>query len=81
MLKTQHCDAEDELTVSAASPSLEHEAVGHGAVPAQRRQLPVANGDGRDAPGEDQQVVAQVQGGGATRQLGSRLHAHDEPVH
>lgn len=70
-----------ELTVSAASPSLEHEAVGHGAVAAERRQLPVADGDGRDASGEDQQVVAQVQGGGATGQLGSRLHAHDEPVH
>lgn len=68
------------LTVSAASPSLENKAVWHGAISTQRRQFPVANGDRRDASGEDQQVVAQVEGGGAAFQFGTGLDADAEPV-
>ena len=40
----------------------------------------MADGDGRDASGQDQQVVAEVQGGGAALQLGSRPHVDAEPV-
>lgn len=64
----------------AAGPALKNEAVGHGAVSPQRRYFPVADSDGRDASGQHQQVVAQVQGGGAALQLGSWLHADAEPV-
>lgn len=42
------------LTVSTASPTLEHKAIWHGTVSTQRRQLPVADDDGWQAPGEDQ---------------------------
>lgn len=68
------------LTVPTAGPALKHEAAGHGAVSPQRGQFPVADSDGRDASGQHQQVVAQVQGGGATFQFGSRLHGDAEPV-
>lgn len=68
------------LTVSAASPPLEHEAIWHSAVSTQRRQLPVSNDDRRDASGEDQQVVAQVEGGGAAFQFGTWLDIDTEPV-
>lgn len=68
------------LTVSAASPPLKNEAIWHRAISTQRRQFPVADGDGRDASGQDQQVVAQVQGGGAAFQLGTWLDTDTEPV-
>lgn len=68
------------LTVPTAGPTLKHEAAGHGAVSPQRGQFPVAHSDGRDASGQHQQVVAQVQGGGAAFQLGSRFHGDAEPV-
>lgn len=68
------------LTVSAASPSLKDKAIWHGTISTQRRQLPVANGDRRDASGEDQQVVAQVEGSRAAFQFGTWLDADAEPV-
>ena len=68
------------LTVSAASPPLEHEAIWNGTVSTQRRQLPVSNDHRRDASGEDQQVVAQVEGGGAALQFGTWLDIDTEPV-
>lgn len=40
----------------------------------------MANGDGRDASGKHQQVVAQVQGSRATFQFGTWLNIDTEPV-
>lgn len=68
------------LTVAAASPALEHEAIWHGAVATQRRQLPVADDDGREASGEDQQVVAQVEGRGAAFHFGTWFDTDTKPV-
>lgn len=68
------------LTVSTASPALEHEAIRHCTISTQRRQLPVASDDRRDTSGKDQQVVAQVEGGGAAFQFGTRLDIDTEPV-
>ena len=42
------------LTYSAARPALKDEAVRHGAIATEFRQLPMANDEGRDIPGEDQ---------------------------
>lgn len=80
VLTTKH-RAVQILTESTAGPALEDEAVGHGSVPAQSRQLPVADHGVGGASAEDQQVVAQVEGGRSALQLCSRSHANTEPVH
>ena len=62
----------DKLTVSASGSSLEHESVGNGSISAQVWEAPVADDDRGDVPGQGQQVVAQMEGGGAALQLGPR---------
>lgn len=59
-----------KLTVTAPRPSLEHESVGDGPISAQVWEVPVANNERRDVPGESQQAVAQVKRCRSALQLG-----------
>lgn len=59
----------DELTVTTSCSSLKHKAVGYGSISAQVWEVPVADDDGRDVPGQSQQVVAQMKSGRSALQL------------
>lgn len=68
------------LTGTTAGPSLKHEAIWNSTVATQGRQPPVAGDNGRTTFSENQEAVAQVEGGGAALQPGSGFDVDAEPV-
>lgn len=68
------------LTVSTSGSALKHKPVGYWSIAPQVREVPVADDDRRDVPGQAQQVVAQMKSRGAALQFSPRQHAHTEPV-
>lgn len=69
------------LTVPTPGPAFKDESVRHSPVAPEVRQLPLAHDGWRDVPGHHEEVIAEVQRGGAALQLGAWSYRHVEPMH
>lgn len=63
---------QEKLTVTTSRSSFKHKSVRHRSVSAQVWEVPVTDDDGRDVPGQGQQVVAQMKSSRSALQLGPR---------
>lgn len=69
------------LTVPTPGPAFKDEPVGHGPVAPEVGQLPLAHDRWGDVPGQHENIIAEVKGGGAALQLGAWRHCHMKPMH
>lgn len=69
------------LTVPTPGPAFKDESIRHSPITPEIRQLPLTRDGWGDVSGQDQDVIAEVEGGWATLQFGARSYGHMEPMH
>lgn len=75
------CPPHSILTVPTPGPAFKDESIWHGPVATEIRQFPLPHDGWRDVSGQDEDVIAEVESGWTTLQLGARSYRHVEPMH